>query len=140
MEESVLGQRALIIDDDPSIRNLLATLMRREGFDVETASDGEEGIRRIEDETARYDVVVLDLMMPRVDGHAVVARIQAARPWMMDRVIVATAFPQAAMGRVGFACPILPKPFDLDELLKTVRRQLATAAPLPGPRGNNASL
>lgn len=135
-----MKQRALIIDDDPSIRSLLATLLRREGFEVDTAADGEEGIRRIEDDSARFDVVVLDLMMPRIDGHAVVARIQAARPWMMDRVIVATAFPQAAMGRVGFACPILPKPFDLDQLLGTIQRQLATAAPLPAQGETRASL
>lgn len=129
-----MKQRALIIDDDPSIRNLLAALLRREGFEVETAADGEEGVRRIEDPHSRFDVVLLDLMMPRIDGHTVVARIQAACPWMMDRIIVATAFPQAAMGRVGFACPILAKPFNMDELLTTIRRQVTNAAPLPPMR------
>ena len=126
-----MNHRALIIDDDPGIRTLLATFLRREGFDVSTASDGEEGIRLLDDDAAHWDVVILDLMMPRVDGHSVLARIQHRRPWLVDRIIVATAFPQAALGRVGFACPILSKPFDLDELVATMRRQISRANPLP---------
>lgn len=132
--------KALIIDDDPSIRNLLAAVLRREGFDVSTALDGEEGIRLLEDASARWDVVLLDLMMPRIDGHAVVARVQARHPWLVHRIIISTAFPQAAIGRLGFACPILPKPFNIEELMAAVRERIAAAPPIPATRLARASL
>lgn len=131
-----MPHRALIIDDDPSIRTLLSTLLRRRGFEVDTAPDGEEGIRKIQQESPSFDVVLLDLMMPRVDGHAVVARVQSTIPHMLDRIIVTTAFPQAAIGRLGFACPILPKPFDLDQLLGTIERRLPP--PPASPRNHEA--
>ncbi len=70
--------RALVVDDDDPIRTLLATLVEYQGYDVETARDGEQAIQRLDADG--YSLVLLDLMMPRVDGYAVLRHIQASTP------------------------------------------------------------
>ena len=62
--------RALVCEDDAAIRSLVKTVVGREGFSVDLAVDGREGIEKMS--TGCYDLVVLDLMMPEVDGFAVV--------------------------------------------------------------------
>jgi DNA-binding response OmpR family regulator len=60
---------ALIVDDDPSIRDILSAILRRDGWTTQCAADGEEAIEHLKAKT--YTVVVLDLMMPRIDGAGV---------------------------------------------------------------------
>ena len=75
--------RALIVDDDEPIRSMLATIVRHHGFAVETASDGGQAIESIARDG--FDVVLLDLMMPRVNGYEFIDRITAVagKPWVM---------------------------------------------------------
>ena len=61
-----MDARILLVEDDPSIREVTAIGLRNAGFEVETASDGREGLDRFEREP--FDLVLLDLMMPRLDG------------------------------------------------------------------------
>ena len=73
--------RALIVEDETEIRDLLAYAVSREGCAFDTASDGAEAIARLESNT--YELILLDLMMPHVDGHAVLrflSRMPAQRP------------------------------------------------------------
>ena len=84
--------RALIVDDDEPIRSMLATIVRHHGFAVETASDGGQAIESIARDG--FDVVLLDLMMPRVDGWAVLRYMQQHRPDLVPHTIVATAVPE----------------------------------------------
>lgn len=69
-----------------------------------------------------FDAVVLDLMMPRVDGFGVVEHLIETQPRMMEKTVVMTAFPKAAAKeRLHHLCCIIAKPFDMDELIQVVR-------------------
>jgi DNA-binding response OmpR family regulator len=63
--------RILIVDDDPAVRQIIAALLKRDGVTADIAENGEEAIAMLRKET--YDTVVLDLLMPRVDGRGVIA-------------------------------------------------------------------
>lgn len=115
-----MAMRALICEDDPAIRTLVKTVVKREGFDADVAEDGGAGIEKMRD--GCYNLLILDLMMPGVDGYAVVDFLKNHRPVNLNRVIVMTAVSDAL--RNDFPAPIctvLPKPFDIDQLSKAVR-------------------
>jgi CheY-like chemotaxis protein len=126
-EDDVAQPQALVVDDDTGIRNLVEAILNRSGFDVDAAVDGEDAIEKLASGRA-VDLILLDLMMPRVDGYGVVAWINAHRPELASRVVVMTAFSRSAIDRLGFACPILAKPFDLQELVTVARERGAQPA------------
>lgn len=109
----------LVVDDDDAIRTMVERVLRREHFEVEGARDGHEAIEKL----ARndYGTVLLDLMMPRVDGHGVL-RFLEQHP-IPARVIVMTANMQggseAADSKPVFR--VLSKPFDIQQLISHVR-------------------
>lgn len=109
-------RRALVIDDDAGIRVLVTRILERNGFEVEVARDGAEGIEKLA--SSDYGVIVLDLMMPRVDGTAVVKYLTLYYPEKLPNVIVTTAFGSSALEKV---CPpvhhFLEKPFDVAVLV-----------------------
>ncbi len=113
--------RALIIDDDEPIRSLLATVVQQSGFDVDTAADGAEAIASIDRDG--YSVVLLDIMMPRVNGYDVLRHLEAKRPDLLRCTIVATALPERdlteSLKRAVFK--VHRKPFDVPRLLADVR-------------------
>ena len=107
--------RVLVVDDEPAIRALVAKIVQRAGLPVDTASDGAEAIEMMA--TTVYTVVVLDLMMPKVDGFEVVEHVRAnvvPRP----AVIVATAGDQVAARHLDGSVvhSIVRKPFEIDIL------------------------
>jgi two-component system response regulator PilR (NtrC family) len=111
----------LVADDEAAIRTLVSRMLRRAGFDVTEASDGQLAIELID--SREFDALVLDLMMPRVNGFAVVEHLIETRPRMTEKTIVMTAFPKtAAKERLHQLCGIVSKPFDMDELVGLVRR------------------
>lgn len=109
-------RRALVVDDDASIRILVTRILTRNGFVVESARDGAEAIEKVLEHD--YNVITLDLMMPRIDGFAVMKYISEHRPELLRNVIVVTAYGPNVMEKV---CPsvvrIVEKPFDLNALL-----------------------
>jgi len=110
------GRRALVIDDDAGIRVLLTRILEKNDFTVEVARDGAEGIEKLA--AAEFGVIVLDLMMPRLDGIAVVKYLSQYYPEKLPNVIVTTAFGAGALEKV---CPpvhhFLEKPFDVSVLV-----------------------
>lgn len=108
--------RALIVDDDAGVRILVSRILSRHGYDVEAVKDGAEAIEHILRED--YAVIVLDLMMPRIDGEGVVKYLVEHRPEVLPRVIIMTAFGERAKLTV---CPpvvrFIEKPFDISRLL-----------------------
>ena len=108
--------RALVVDDDAGIRILVSRVLSRTGFAVDCARDGAEAIEQMLQHD--YSVITLDLMMPRIDGTAVVRYLVQHKPEKLDRVIVMTAFGAAALEKV---CPpvarFIEKPFDIDALV-----------------------
>lgn len=111
--------KILVIDDDPSIRQLLSDVLEVSGFSVRTAEDGYAGLRAIEAE--RPDCVVLDVMMPGMDGHGVLQRIRAAEDGADLPVVMLTAAADDAQAWQAWTEGVdyfLAKPFEADELLR----------------------
>ena len=114
-------KRALVVDDDDPIRTMLAKVVERQDLDVDTARDGVEAIERIDDDG--YSVIVLDLMMPRVDGFGVLKHMEANHPEKLACTIIASAVPESEILR-NFRTPVYrihAKPFDMGRLLEDIR-------------------
>lgn len=113
--------RVLIADDESSIRLLVSRVLKRAGFDPVEAVDGQDAIEHLD--AGSYDALVLDLMMPRVDGFGVVDHLIETQPRMMEKTVVMTAFPKAAAKeRLHHLCCIVSKPFEVAELISLVRK------------------
>ena len=114
-------RKILVVDDDDSIRIMVERVLRREKFEVDTARDGFEAIEKLSRQ--QYATVLLDLMMPRVDGHGVLRFLEREQGDSRPRVIVMTANLQGA-SETASARPVyrvIPKPFDIMQLLSDVR-------------------
>ncbi|GAA6200264.1 AAA family ATPase [Aquicoccus sp. SU-CL01552] len=110
--------RALLIDDDPINLEVLRNFMELEGFGIEMARDGPEGLRALE-AGFEPDIVLLDVMMPGMSGYEVCRRIRATRPVAALPVVMLTAKNQVENLRAGFevgATDYLAKPFSREEL------------------------
>lgn len=115
--------RILVVDDEPDLLRFVRRALEAEGYQVQTATDGAEGLRLAL--TTEPDLIVLDLLMPGVDGQAVLSAVLAHDPEIRVLVLSATADVQARIaclerGAVDF----LAKPFAVRELLARVRSRL----------------
>ena len=122
-------KKILVVDDDDAIRTMVERVLRREHYDVESARDGYEAIEKL----ARndYATVLLDLMMPRVDGHGVLRFLETELQGSPPPVIVMTANVQASESVAARpVVRVVPKPFDIRELILHVRECQAPPAPL----------
>lgn len=118
--EQLPRKRVLIADDDESIRRLVAKVLSRAGFDTTEAVDGQEAIELLARE--HFDAVVLDIMMPRLDGFGVMSRLVDQASDMVRKTVVVTAFSKAATSkRLRDICPVLAKPFEVEELVAAVK-------------------
>lgn len=124
--------QVLVVDDEPMVREVLARYLHREGFDVSVAADGEEALTRLQCEDP--DLVLLDLMLPRVDGYEVLRqlRVRADTP-----VIMLTARGSETDRVVGLeigADDYVTKPFSPREVVARVRAVLRRSGSAPaGP-------
>lgn len=126
------GHRVLVVDDQPMVREVLRRYLEREGFDVDTAADGEWALNAFDAE--RPDLVVLDLMLPRIDGLEVFRRIRARAP---SPVIMLTARGQITDRVAGLgmgADDYVAKPFSPSEVVARIRAVLRRTAPSTTPR------
>jgi DNA-binding response OmpR family regulator len=107
----------LVAEDDPGIQTLLRTILTKEGFAVDCVGDGTAALQRLG--ASRYDVILLDLMMPNLSGADLITMLADADDDALSRVIVLTA---AALHDTWTfqRLPVLRKPFDLDELRSRV--------------------
>ena len=115
--------RILIIDDEPVMQDILATLLRREGFAVLQATTGEQGLRLADEQ--EVDLVLLDLMLPDRHGLEVLAELKKRDPEIVVVVITAFSSVESAITamREG-AFHYIPKPFKNQEVILTVRKGL----------------
>ncbi|HEX4901831.1 MAG TPA: EAL domain-containing response regulator [Acidimicrobiales bacterium] len=117
--------RILVVDDDPGVRDLICATLRLEGLEVHAAEDGPGALARLRAEPV--DLVLLDRMMPGMDGLAVLGEIRGDPELALLPVILVTAMGTPASAVEGLdsgADDYLAKPFDLDELAARVRAQL----------------
>ncbi len=114
--------RILVVDDDPDIRETLRLLLALEGYEVDAAEDGLEGLARLR-AGPRPSLILLDLMMPRLDGEGLVREMRRDPSLAEVPVVIlsghgAARCKAAELGVAG----CLVKPIELEELLATIRR------------------
>lgn len=118
--------RVLLVEDEDAIRALLLAALRREPFEVDAAADGAQALQLTR--TTEYAVIVLDLMMPRLNGFDFLDAFHAALPAARSVVIVLTAFDDTMIGKLrpDRVHAIVRKPFDVAQLVSMVREVAMT--------------
>lgn len=111
-------RRILIVDDEPSIAQILADFFSVEGYEVRSAAHGLEALEHVA--AAAPDLILLDVMMPHLDGPGTLARLKADAGWKTIPVVMMSAArpPDDLEGFTAF----VEKPFDMDRLLELVDR------------------
>jgi two-component system response regulator MprA len=118
-------RRVLVVDDDPSIQGFLAEALADEGYGVRTAANGREALAVLED--WRPDVILLDLMMPEMDGWLFRAE-QRAIPAVADVPVIVLSATRDLEAKAQTLDPahVFPKPFDLELLLGTIEQIISS--------------
>ena len=128
------GRRILVIDDDLAIRVLLQAVLKRMKFDVELAEDGQVGLDKVRHD-GTYDLILLDLMMPRVNGYEFIEQIGKDFPNDRPHIIVFTAAGKRGVEKIpaDAVCNSILKPFDLEKFIEMI------AECLHGPHDGHGS-
>jgi DNA-binding response OmpR family regulator len=122
-----MPETLLVVDDDPAIRGLLTQVLKREGFEVDTAENGADALTKIEARSRKYDAILLDLMMPVMSGFEVLDELD--RRQSEQCVLVVSAVPDHYLERVReHAATIIGKPFDIHIIGPTIRKCIAASA------------
>jgi len=120
-------KRILIVDDEPNIVISLEFLMKREGFEVAVAGDGETALRLLAEQ--QPDLVLLDVMLPKKSGYEVCQAIRGNAAWRATKIILLTAKgreTEMAKGMALGADTYMTKPFSTKDLLTRVKQLLGT--------------
>jgi two-component system OmpR family response regulator len=118
--------RVLIVEDEPDLRESLVAALREDGYAVDPAEDGEEGLYKAE--TYEYDALVLDIMLPKVNGWDLLARLRKTRKTPVLMLTARDAIRDRVRGLDLGADDYLAKPFDLEELLARLRAIIRRSA------------
>jgi twitching motility two-component system response regulator PilG len=124
---SLAGLKVMVIDDSKTIRRTAETLLKKEGCDVVTATDGFEALAKISDQ--QPNIIFVDIMMPRLDGYQTCALIKNNQMFKTTPVIMLSSKDglfDKARGRIVGSEQYLTKPFTREELLGAIRRHVAT--------------
>jgi CheY-like chemotaxis protein len=115
------GRRILVIDDDLAIRVLLQAVLKRMKFTVELAEDGQVGLDKLKHDGS-YDLILLDLMMPRVNGYEFIEKIGQEYPEERPHIIVFTAAGKRGVEKIpqDAVCNSILKPFDLEKFIEMI--------------------
>jgi len=122
------GLKVMVIDDSKTIRRTAETLLKKEGCDVVTATDGFEALSKIADQ--QPDIIFVDIMMPRLDGYQTCALIKNNQVFRQTPVIMLSSKDglfDKARGRIVGSEQYLTKPFTRDELLGAIRKHVERA-------------
>jgi DNA-binding response OmpR family regulator len=124
-----MGKRILIVEDEPNIVISLEFLMKREGFEVDVAADGEAALKAASDRTP--DLVLLDIMLPKMNGFEVCQKLRADSRWRGVKIVMLTAKGREAEIAKGLALGAdlyVTKPFSTKELVAQVKQLLGSGA------------
>jgi DNA-binding response OmpR family regulator len=120
-----MAKRVLVVDDEPNIVTSLRFLMEREGFHVEVAATGQDAVAALAGPPA--DLVLLDVMMPGLDGFEVCQRIRAAPAWRAAKIVMLTAKGRDVERDRGMALgadAYVTKPFSTRDLVVKIKQML----------------
>src|SRR5437763_9954626 len=118
--------RVLVVEDEPRLLRNLAKALREEGYAVDTAEAGDDGLYKAE--TYNYDALVLDVMLPRLDGWEILERLRKQKRTPVLMLTARDATKDRVRGLDTGADDYLVKPFDLTELLARLRALIRRAA------------
>jgi len=124
MQTTIQSGQILIVEDDDDTRSLLEFLLRQAGYDVVTAMDGEQALIHIET-MATPQLILLDIMMPYLDGFDILARIKSRPGWQTIPVLMLTARDSEEDIQKGLDLGIaayIPKPFKTHALIAEINR------------------
>lgn len=123
-----MSQSVLIVDDESYIVTSLSYVMKNAGFEVDSAGDGEEALEKVKAKAP--DLVILDIMMPKLDGFEVCKQIRSNPDWNSVRIIMLTAKGRDSEREKGLelgADDYLTKPFSTRDILQRAKDMLAAA-------------
>jgi two-component system OmpR family response regulator len=118
--------RLLLVEDEPDLVSGLTRALRKEGYSVDSALDGEEGLHKATN--AAYDAIVLDVMLPKLDGWEVLSRLRQTHETPVLMLTARDASADRVRGLDAGADDYLVKPFDVPELLARLRALIRRAA------------
>src|SRR5687767_1936996 len=119
-----MSARILLVEDEALVRLVVRELLAAQGYQVDEAADGEEGVRKYLDRQGQYDLLLVDYHLPALNGPEVVARIRANFP-ACKAILLSGSATERALNSARTKC--LPKPFENTELLDLVRSTLHEA-------------
>jgi two-component system, cell cycle sensor histidine kinase and response regulator CckA len=124
------GASVLVVDDETAVRRFAVRVLQREGFAVVEASDGVEALELIRADSASVEIVVSDIVMPRLNGVELMQVLSVSHPHLP--VILMSGYATSALFELGIAapCSILTKPFPADHLLAEVQRCMKRPDPV----------
>lgn len=119
--------RILVVDDEPVVRRFAARVLEAEGFSVFEAADGVDALRMMREEVTAVDVILSDIVMPRLNGVELMQVLAASHPQLP--VLLMSGYASGELEGMGIAapCAILTKPFPAEQLVEAVRRCLRGA-------------
>ena len=126
--------RVLLVDDEPSILKIVGKRLEVEGFEVLVAMDGQDALAKAR--TERPQVIVLDLMLPKLNGYEVCTLLKQDPRYQKTPIIIFTAKTHATNEQMAMECganAYVCKPFSGQELVEKIRALIAAAAAQPGP-------
>ena len=124
-----MASKIIVIEDDPHILKLISQTLQREGYEVVTATDGSEGLRKVRE--THPHLVILDISLPGLDGYQVCHHLRSEHATSKLPVIMVTAMSRPSDQRRGFetgADDYLSKPFVLSELITRIQSLLFFAS------------
>jgi len=115
------GRKILVIDDDLAIRVLLQAVLKRLNFEVELAEDGAVGLEKLKS-NGTFDLILLDLMMPKVNGYEFIEKVVQQYPQGRPHIVVFTAAGKRGIEKIPPAtvCNSILKPFDLEKFIEMI--------------------
>lgn len=120
-----MQKKILVVDDEKDITETLSFMLKAAGYDVITASDGEEGLKFAKEENP--DLIILDVMMPKINGYKIARLLKYDNKYKHIPIIMVTARGQDSdklIGEETGADEYITKPFEFEEVLKSVRKHL----------------
>jgi CheY-like chemotaxis protein len=124
-KENANGNKVLVVDDEQDIVTIIGKVLKKSGYEVTTANDGLECIKKVETEPP--DLILLDNIMPNMDGQTVLSKLKASKKTADIPVIMVTALADQehiAGAQKGGAVEYIVKPFDYEVLLEKIAQTL----------------
>ena len=127
-------EHVLIVDDDPSVLGFTSRILADAGFRTTAASDGLDALEKVRQRPKDFDAVVSDIVMPKLDGVALLGHLSRLRPSLPVVLMSGYASPELRARGLNTPCAVLPKPCDPDALVEAVRECIEGWTPPDRPR------